>query len=119
MGQYIFTPNADVLEQDSNSTYGDKLYFNVISKDYNYEPFDGTKFVATSLTSAIQEGDYIYALTRIGSEATNTSSAFNERPYPLDETDRVKVKSIVINEDTEILLDLTSELKFARRCLKS
>lgn len=110
MGQYIFTPNADVLEQDSNSTYGDKLYFNAISKDYNYEPFDGTESVATQLTSAIQEGDYVYALTRVGSESTNTSGSNVQRLYPLADDDRVKVKSIKVeNEIAEVTL--TSPLK--------
>lgn len=111
MGQYIFTPNADVLDQDSNSTYGNKLYFNAISKDYNYAPFDGTESVATTLTSAIKEGDYIYALTRVGSESTATDS-FSQRLYPLDDKEGVKVKSIQIDEVTEIAeVTLTSSIK--------
>jgi hypothetical protein len=111
MGQYIFTPNADVLDQDSNNTYGNKLYFNAISKDYNYAPFDGTESVATTLTSAIKEGDYIYALTRVGSESTATDS-FSQRLYPLDDKEGVKVKSIKIDEVTEIAeVTLTSSIK--------
>ena len=104
MGQYIFTPNADVLDRDSNGTYGNKLYFNAISKDYNYAPFDGTESVATTITSAIKEGDYIYALSRVGSESTNTDN-FSQRKYPLSDTDLVKVDAIkIVNDIVEVTL---------------
>ena len=114
MGQYIFTPSSDVLVQDSNGTYGNRLYFNKTSKDYNYAPFDGTESVATTITSAIQEGDYIYALTRIGSESTSTDS-FSKRKYPLSDDDRVKVKSIrLIGEENNIVeVTLSSEIQAA------
>ena len=103
MGQYIFTPSSDVLDKNSNDTYGNKLYFKSESKDYNYEPFDGTGFTITKVTSAIQEGEYIYALTRIGSESTSTDS-FSKRKYPLSDDDRVKVKSIrLIGEENNIV----------------
>ena len=109
MGQYIFTPNADVLDRDSNGTYGNKLYFNAISKDYNYAPFDGTESVATTLDSAIKEGDYIYALTRVGSESTNTDD-FSERKYPLSDTDLVKVESVKVENDI-VEVTLSSAIK--------
>jgi hypothetical protein len=106
MGQYIFTPSSDVLLQDSNGTYGNKLYFKSESKDYNYAPFDGTESVLTRVTSAIQEGDYIYALTRVGSESTNTDN-FSERKYPLSDSDLVKVKSIQLTGADNNIVEIT------------
>ena len=96
MASHVFTPNRD--SNNNTST----LSFNTISKDYSSSPFP----TDINVGSAIQVGDYVYALSR----ANGTST------YSIEENVATRVTGIFdspSNQRTTITLDkpLSADVK--------
>lgn len=101
MAQYIFKPIDNVHTLNDEGNYGNKLIFREIVNDYNYSPVSDQNTKAISFESVVSKGNYVYSLTKFGSNELNQEKDYDiTRPYPLDDLKGVVVTDIKKIEST-------------------